>query len=220
MNANDFLADKKRVEDAIAHLEQKTSAEVVCVVATESGRYDRAESTVGLALGLAGLAIADSAWAAMGPPGSWAGPVPLLVQALGVVVGFVAGVLLASYVHPLRSVLVSRREQDEEVQRAAAAAFTASRAGATAGRTGVLIYVSLFEHRVVVLLDSGVKAVVDEGFAQQLVTRAVEGLKAGKRAEVLVELVTQVGETLGAKLPPGAKNADELPNHVIALHPR
>ncbi|MCC6332712.1 MAG: hypothetical protein IT380_01840 [Myxococcales bacterium] len=220
MNANDFLADKKPVEDAIARLEQKSTAEVVCVVATESGRYDRAESFFGVALGLVGLAIADGAWASWGPPGSWTGPAPLVAQAAGVVVGFLAGLLLASFVHPLRRLLVSAREQEEEVRRAAWAAFSGSRVGSTAGRTGVLVYVSLFEHRVVVLLDSGVRAVVEEGFAQQLVDKAVAGLKAGRRAEVLAELVDQVGEALAAKLPPAAKTANELPNHVIALHPR
>lgn len=220
MNANDFLADKRAVEDAITRLEAKSAAEVVCVVATESGRYDRAESVLGVALGLVGLAVADAAWDAFHPSGGWGGPVPMAAQAAGVVLGFVLGVLVGSYVHPLRRLFVSQREQDEEVRRAAWAAFTGSRVSETAGRTGVLVYVSLFEHHVVVLLDSGVRAVVPADFAQTLVARAVEGLKAGQRAEVLAKLVDLVGEALADKLPAQGKNPKELPNHVIALHPR
>jgi putative membrane protein len=220
MNANDFLADRRGIEEAIARLEQKSAAEVVCVVATESGRYDRAESILGVALGLVGLAIADATWDAMFPAGGWGGPAPLAAQALGVVLGFVAGVLVANFVHPLRRLLVSQREQDEEVRRAAWAAFTGSRVHETAGRTGVLIYVSLFEHRVVVLLDAGVRAVVPADFAQSLVNEAVEGLKAGRRAEVLAQLVDLVGEALADRLPAREKKPNELPNHVIALHPR
>lgn len=218
MNALTFLSDKKPLEAAIARLEQRSAAEVVCVVATESGRYDRAESVIGLLLGLVGLGMAESAWSAFA--GSWGAPTPLLVQAAGVVVGFALGLLLGSYVHPLRRALVSRAELEEEVNRGAAAAFTASRVGATAGRVGVLVYVSLFEHRVVVMLDSGVKALVPAEFASQLVDRAVAGLKAGKKTEALAELVDLLGETLAQKLPARPDDADELPNHVIALHPR
>jgi putative membrane protein len=109
---------------------------------------------------------------------------------------------------------------EEEVRRGAAAAFTAARVSATAGRVGVLVYVSLFEHRVVVLLDSGVQALVPADFAAQLVGRAVAGLKAGKRTEALAELVDLLAVTLADKLPVRADDADELPNHVIALHPR
>lgn len=218
MNANEFVADKKPIEAAITRLEQKSAAEVVCVVATESGRYDRAESMLGLLLGLGGLGAAEAVWGAFS--GSWGSPTPLLVQSAGVVVGFVAGLLLASFVHPLRRLLVSQAEMDDEVRRGAASAFTASRVGSTAGRVGVLVYVSLFEHRVVVLLDSGVQAHVSADFAQQLVDRAVAGLKAGKRTEALAELIDLLAQTLADKLPANADNPDELPNHVIALHPR
>ncbi len=219
MNAYRFLEGRKLVEDAVARLEQRSAAEVVCAVATESGRYDRAESIVGLLFGLVGLAAASATWDALNS-GSWSGPVPLVGQAAGVAVGFVLGVVLASYLHPLRRLLVSGQEMDEEVRRAAAAAFTGARVGATQGRTGMLVYVSLFERRVMVLLDTGLRAAVADDFAKQLVDRAVAGLKAGKRCEVLAELVDHVGEVLAAKLPPGASNPDELPNHVIALHPR
>ena len=218
MNALTFLAEKKPIEEAIARLEQRSAAEVVCVVATESGRYDRAESLIGLVLGLVGLCVAESAWSALA--GSWGTPTPLAAQAAGVIAGFIAGLLLGSYVHPLRRALVSKAELEEEVRRGASAAFTASRVGATAGRVGVLVYVSLFEHRVVVLLDSGVQALVPADFAAKLVDRAVAGLKAGKRTEALAELIDLLGQTLADKLPASPDNPDELPNHVIALHPR
>ena len=221
MKAKDFLATGKQViDEAMARLEKKSAAEVICVVATESGRYDRAESLVGLVLGLVGLAAADVGWDSLNPQGGWGGPAPLLWQAAGVVAGFVLGVLIASFFHPLRRLLVSTNEMDDEVRRASEAAFTRANVGSTSGRTGVLVYVSLFEHRVVVLLDSGVREAMPADFAKTLVDRAVAGLKAGRRAEVLAELVDVVGEALAAKLPVKEGDTDELPNHVIALHPR
>ena len=44
--------DKVLIEKAIADAEQATSGEIVPVVATRSGRYDRAEDLVGIILGL------------------------------------------------------------------------------------------------------------------------------------------------------------------------
>jgi putative membrane protein len=218
MNATDFLANKQVVDEAVTRLEQRSAAEVVCVVATESGRYDRAESLVGLALGLIGLALADASWTAMA--GGWGSAAPLLWQA-GFVSGFFAvGVALASFVHPVRRLFVPAREMEEEVRRGALAAFAGSRVHDTARRTGVLVYVSLFEQRVVVLLDSGVRAAIGDDLAKQLVDAAIVGLKAGKRAEVLAALIDQVGDALAVKLPADPQNPDELPNHVIALHPR
>jgi putative membrane protein len=218
MNALTFLSERKPIEEAIARLEQRSAAEVVCVVATESGRYDRAESLIGLVLGLVGLGLAESVWRAL--EGSWGTPTPLFAQAAGVIAGFIAGLLLGSYVHPLRRALVSKAEMEEEVRRGAAAAFTASRVGATADRVGVLVYVSLFEHRVVVQLDSGVQAHVPADFAAQLVDRAVSGLKSGTGAAALAELVDLLATTLADKLPVKPGDTNELPNHVIALHPR
>ncbi|MEW6431651.1 MAG: hypothetical protein AB1730_09075 [Myxococcota bacterium] len=178
-------------------------------VRNSSERAFVATSPTQMRLGIVGLAVAGAVWDALHPSGGWGGPVPMAAQAAGVVLGFVLGVLAGSLVHPLRGLFVSQREQDDEVRRAAWAAFTGSRVSETAGRTGLLVYVSLFEHRVVVLLDSGVRAVVSADFPQTLVARAVEGLGAGERAEALAD-----------KLPARGKNPNELPNHVIALHPR
>jgi uncharacterized membrane protein len=60
MDARSFLdaAGAKSVEDAVARAEARTSAEVVCVIATESGRYDGARALVGLVVALID-AVAD-----------------------------------------------------------------------------------------------------------------------------------------------------------------
>ena len=49
--------DRAKIEAAIASAETKTSAEVVVIVATRSGLYDRAEDLVGLVLGLLAVAV-------------------------------------------------------------------------------------------------------------------------------------------------------------------
>ena len=59
MNANKTITaqDRAAIEQQIAKIEQTTSAEIVCAAATESGRYDRAESIIGIFTGSAALAV-------------------------------------------------------------------------------------------------------------------------------------------------------------------
>jgi len=106
-NAGDILTDtdRQRIAEAITQLEAKSSAEVVCAVSTESGRYDRAESIVGLFVALVVLGLAKLVFGEL-PTDSAAGWGDTVVQhglafgwqALAVVVGFVGGSLLAALV--------------------------------------------------------------------------------------------------------------------------
>ena len=50
--ASELFNDEQRatIDQAVADAESKTSAEIVPVVATASGRYDRAEDIVGMAM--------------------------------------------------------------------------------------------------------------------------------------------------------------------------
>ena len=62
LNATTYLSqdEQQQVEAAIRDAEQHTSAEMVAVIATESGRYDRAESIVGLLGSVLGLIVLNS----------------------------------------------------------------------------------------------------------------------------------------------------------------
>ena len=68
-------ADRKRINECVGTAELKTSAEIVPVVATSSGRYDRAEDLVGLLLGIVLMILTAILWPA--PPISSCTP-PLL----------------------------------------------------------------------------------------------------------------------------------------------
>jgi putative membrane protein len=223
MNAERFLTESERraVADAVADAEKSTAAEFVCAVATESGRYDRAESIVGVIGAL--VALTAAYWAAAWTPrGSWslAGTVGLTEAAAAIVVGFVVGSVLASILPSARRPFVGRREMDAEVARAADHVFAARRLTTTRERGGVLLYVSLFERRVLVLADSGaMKALGDEGVIA-LRDLAVQRLRSGHRLQTFTDAVAAAAERLSGSLPPSAENADELPNALLVFHPR
>src|SRR5205809_985349 len=152
LRASKFLSDpdKARVEQAIADAEKLTSAEVMVVVATRSGRYDRAEDFFGVLLALGAVAGAWTLWQGLHPAsGDWASGHDLtigLLPVLGLIVfWFLVGVGLATRFPNLAKLFVPRAQVEAEVRRRGFEAFHLFRVGHTKGRNGVLIYVSLVE---------------------------------------------------------------------------
>jgi putative membrane protein len=212
--------DRKRIAEAIEKAEKKTSAEIVTVVATASGRYDRAEDIVGFLSALVAVAVgwlacpafhSESAWGT-GP--SISGLLPVLIL---MVAGFVAGSALASRLPVLRLPFIPKKELDEEVQRAAEAAFMSSRIRKTAGGTGILLFVSFYEHRVVVLPDDTILEKLPNQDWEKLCGAIVSGIKANRPTEALEEAVASCGEILGEIMPRQDDDEDELSNELILI---
>ncbi|MCE7873311.1 hypothetical protein DYH09_23450 [bacterium CPR1] len=217
MNARTFLdpAQAGQVSRAIAAAEKRTSAEIVCAVASESGRYDRAEGILGLvgalfALSLLQVLFQGDAWEPKA--------VPLAYQGAGVVLGYLLGNALGSFFPALRAPFVGPREMLEETARAAWHVFAERRLGSTRKGGGVLIYLSLFERRVVVLADRG--AALSEDELKSLRDLALEQLRQGKRLEALTAPIEAVGELLSTRLPYQEDDQNELPDELLILHPR
>ena len=67
-----FNAEQRRqIAAAVAQAESRTSAEIVPIVATESGRYDRTEDLVGLVLGVLAMAAVWMLFQGEDPDGGW-----------------------------------------------------------------------------------------------------------------------------------------------------
>lgn len=228
MNATNFLTadEQQQVSQAIASLEQKTAAEVVCAVSTESGRYDRAESIVGLIAAVTLLAVTNILWVFIidwsAGPGSWQPDIglPFLFQVIAVLFGFVGGSVAASYYHPLRRPFVLRKDKQAEAERAATIVFASQRLHSTRQAGGVLMYVSLFEHKVIVLADDGAMKALDLSALDAICAAAVANIKAGKRAATFLEAIETLQPLLAKELPIGEGDVDELPNRLVCIHPR
>lgn len=221
MNAASVLDASARslIENAVARVEKATSAEIVCAIATESGRYDRAESLLGLSMAILLLAVADLLFDSSADQGWSAGQGMVLgVQSAVVAAGFMLGSWLASTVHALRRPLVPARELAEEVARAADHVFALAAVGMTSGRTGVLVYVSLFERRVVVLADKRTYDVLGAEGVVALRDLALERLRGGDVAGAFTAAVEAAGERLKTRLPAdAAANPDEISNKVLVF---
>lgn len=212
--------DRKRIADAIAKAEQKTSAEIVTVVATASGRYDRAEDIVGFLTAMLAVTGGWLACPAFHSESTWeTGPsiAGLILVLVLMVAGFVAGSALSSWLPALRLPFIPKQELEDEVHRAAQAAFTSSRIRKTAGGAGILIFISFYEHRVVVLPDDAILEKLPGQDWGKLCAAIISGIKANRPTEALQEAVTSCGAILGEVLPRQNGDQDELCNELILI---
>lgn len=185
-------SDRGRIADAVRAAEERTSGEIVAAVTDASDDYDGA-AWRGAAFGAlaAPLLVVLVDWAAglWSEPSSW---LLLLVGAAGCAAGFAAVRSSAR----LTRWLAADEDLDQRVSRAASAAFVEHEVFATRDRSGVLIFLSLLEHRVVILGDSGVDARVRPGEWTEIVDGIVRGIRDGRPADALIEGIERCGALL------------------------
>jgi putative membrane protein len=204
-------AEKQKIIAAVQSAEKRTSGEIVPMIVSSSYHYPmaavRGAALVAfpLALGLTPLA-GGYLW--LGSQNMWIF-VALLVLLFGCLHQLVA------HSPGLKRLFISRAEIEEEVREAALVNFFSEGLHRTRDATGVLIFISLLEHKVWVLADQGINARVAADQWQTIVAGIVEGIKAGRAAEAICEGVAQVGEVLARHFPRKAEDSDELQNLIV-----
>jgi len=201
-----FVADtRKRVSAAIAAIEEHTAAEVVVTVRRRSGHYRQADLHAGIAcafLALLVLLFAESEFETAWMPAE-------------VVGAFVFGVFVASGIPSIRRRLTSRRWMRENARTAARAAFYDLGVARTRGRTGLLVYVSMFERRVEVVPDIGVKpAELGTEWAAAL-ERMEQAVRGRPDVDRFLAALGALAAPLARALPAQPDDLDELPNEPV-----
>lgn len=220
--ASTFLteADRASIEKSIREAELKTSAEIVVAVATASGRYDRAEDIAGLWVGIIALIAAYFAMPFPEDFPHWGFSIlhiHWLILAATVLVGFIAGAAIATYWHDLRRLFTARAQMDEEAQSRARQVFFDSRIHHTTGGSGLLIYLSLYERRAILLADHAVLNALPDGTLDNLCRGITQGIRENRAADAICDVVRDAGDRLQHELPRAADDVDELANHVLIL---
>lgn len=202
-----FLDDagNKALTEAIAAVEARSRAEVVVVVRPVAGSYLGEDLLIGDVAGFAVLWYL--LYSPFDLPPFWYAIVPALTVAA------VVGILrLLPFVR--RRVIGEARKQ-AAVREAAAACFFHKRIGNTRERTGVLVFVALFEQRIEILADSGITSSVPKSD-----WREAAGLLEGVFHDGggAVELAERIENALGPRLErwceARADDVNELPDEV------
>ena len=221
--ASEFLDEeqRKQIEKAVGEAEAMTSCEIVPVVATASGRYDRAEDMVGLWLAV--LAAVIVWWLFPRQPtesGSWGGTLfgtGLFTMIAAVLLAFMAGAIAASRLGSLRRLFTPRNQMFDEVSARAREVFFDQRVHHTSGASGVLIYVSLFEHMAVVLGDQTVLEKLGQEALDGLCQQLTQGLHRGEAADAICSAITATGKQFSELMPCAEEDVNELQDTLILI---
>jgi putative membrane protein len=201
--------DRRAIEECVRDAESKTAAEIVPVVALASSRYQRAEDILGLWCAFLSY-IALGLFSPEGLIDFWEG---LIVLGLAVALGS-----FLAYAFPaLKRALASKTEQSEQVMSMAYRTFRSFGVGDTASRTGILIYVSLFERMAVVLGDKALAEKLKPEDYAAIRDALIEKLKAGRVGEGMVSAIRRAGDLLSTLLPRAPGDVDEIPNALRIL---
>lgn len=203
-----------RIDRAVEESRVKTRAQIVPVVVRCSGRYDRAEDVAGLLIGLL-VAVLVFVWTpdATAGSGSWAGLTPMTkfgYAMLGLVCGFVGGAMLATHVWTLRRLFTSKREMKQEVNAAARVAFHDLATRFSDDDAGLLIFVSWYERRAVLLADDTVLGAIGQPTLNRLCQYLTDALETSDPTDAVVQVMTRASDELAAVLPPTTDDAKEV----------
>jgi putative membrane protein len=114
-----------------------------------------------------------------------------------------------------RRLLIGDGVLDLRARQRAEAAFLEAEVFATRDRTGILIFVALFEHRVVVMGDAGINRAVPDGAWEHVVADLVAGIRARRPGEALEAAIAECGRLLREhKVEIRADDTDELSNEL------
>lgn len=204
-------AHRRAIADAARNAEGTTSGEIVPYVVGVCDDYREAgwkAAVIGALIGGGGgvaLHYLGGFWG--GSPWQWV-IVPMLALAA-------AGVLAARWSAGLRRFLVGDAVLDLRARQRAQAAFLDEEVFATRDRTGILIFVALFERRVVVMGDAGINRAVPDDAWTNVVADLVDGIRANRPAEALEAAVVECGRLLTEhRLEIRPDDIDELPNEL------
>ncbi len=202
-----FLSAEERsaVEESIRAAEKRTSGEIVVMVVPSSHHYPLANVLGGA---LFGLMVAVLVCLVAGVDSMW--------YFLGFFLPFFAlGNEAIRRSYTLKRLFVRSSDMAEEVEEAAVSSFYSKEVYDTEGHNGVLIYISLFEHRAWVLADKGLHAKVDPAAWREVADLIVDGIREKTQAETLCRAINRCGDMLARHFPPQQGGRNELDDTLI-----
>ena len=197
--------DRRAVHEAIAAAERRTVGEILPLIVERSDPHPAADWLAALTLLLSGSAL-------LAPWLPWHHPPLLLLSQLALgAVGFVLSHLLPD----LKRLFVWEPRASKVAEEQAFQEFYANGLHETAAATGVLIFVSLFERRAIILAGSGIDAKVRPDFWASTDEAILDGIRRGSLRDGLIEGIRRVGECLSVNYPWSAGDRNEIPDRLI-----
>lgn len=218
-------ADHAKVTAAVTAAEAGTDGEIVTVVARQSDKYHDVAlqwSVVAMLLVLALLAafpgvaeaihhrLVDS-WAEVVPPGV------LLTIALVLLALTFLLCRLAFAPVGIRMALTPGATKTRRVRAKAMQLFRTGAEKRTVAATGVLLYLSLAEHRAELIADEAIHGRVPDDVWGHAMASLIAAVKDGRPGDGMAAAVHEIGIVLAEHFPRSEGDTNELPDRLIEL---
>jgi len=211
--AQQFLTETEQqtISALVQQMEQQTSGEIVPMVVSASHHYPTAIMTGAtvLALPLALLlmpVVGTLFW--LGSQNVWI----FIALFLGFYLLFYEPVRRFSW---LKRLFLSRSQIEVEVEEAAITSFFSERLYKTKDENGILIFISVLEHKVWVLADAGINTRIDPGQWQEIIVLLTLGIKEKRQCEAICKAISRIGELLKTHFPVQDNDINELHNIIV-----
>ena len=197
-------AAKGRIAAMVGEIEAGTSAEIVVVVRIRSGYYRHTDYLVGSLCALAAVMVF------LFHPR----PFDDRLHPFALVLSFALGALFSSRAEPLRRALTRRGLLEGNVRTTARAVFVEHGVSRTTGRTGLLVYASIFERHVELVADVGIdEETLGAGYLQAKRALSVV-LRSSIETSAFEHALRRLAAPLAEGLPRAADDVNELLDEV------
>jgi putative membrane protein len=195
-------ATREKTAAEVKAIEARTAAEVVVAVRHASGQYRHTDYVVGFGLSLVTLLAMLYL------------PVDFELEffPVDVVVSFALGAGVCTLLPGLRRRLTDRKLLEENVRTAARAAFVELGISRTSGRTGILVFVSIFERRMEVVADVGVNLSTLGSDWEEAQAKLSAAVASSEDPESFFQALRLMAPPLERALPRSADDINELPD--------
>jgi putative membrane protein len=218
-------ADRAAIGAAVTQAETHSSGEIVTVLSPIADGYWDVALAWSAFVALLALAVLDMAPAfylglvdrLLGRWGEAWTPRDVLSLALTVATLKFAGMVVLQLWRPLRLWLVPNPIKAARVHARAVTAFKLGAEQRSAGRTGVLVYLSLAEHRAVILADAAIASKVSPDVWGDAMHALLGPIRQGRVADGMVAAIGKVGTVLAEHLPPRTANTNDIPDRLIEV---
>jgi putative membrane protein len=214
-----------RVSAAVAAAEGRSAGEIVTIVADRSDGYSDVALAYAALFAFAVLAllpfVADPLLALLAPfHGGWnvewqAPGILAVAAAIGITAFLLA--LAVLMVPAVRFAVIPGRIRTDRAEERAIDLFKVGAERRTHGRTGILIYLSMREHRAEIVADEAITSRVAPDIWGEAMAALLAELKQGRIADGMIAAVERVGAVLAEHFPRADNDRNELPDRLIEL---
>ena len=217
--------DHTRISGAVSKAEADSAGEIVTILADRSDDY----ADVALAWAILASFAAITVFSLFPYAyltrldwliGRWHGEWTLqqvLALSLGIgAVKFLA-VMAIQLIQPIKFLLIPPPIKTARVHERALRAFRIGAERRTHGRTGILIYLSMREHRAEIVADEAIASKVDPDVWGGAMEAMLAELSQGRTADGMIAAVERVGAVLAEHFPRAEDDTNELPDRLIEV---